>query len=150
MKRVLLALAILLIAALPAASQQDEEGCKDHPLFPRVPTFQISGCDSEPSDSFEFEKAGGVVRVEGRYSKIDYWVRENAVTPEPLQILRRYRNLVAAKGGTKLLERLDSDGARLTATVPGPKGSGAVWVEVYVTMGGECYSLVIVEEKAAR
>jgi OmpA-OmpF porin, OOP family len=147
MNRALLALGILLIATAPALAQQDEEGCKDHPVFSRMPGFHISGCDSDDPSSFEFEVPGGPVKVEGHYWKIDYWVKDNAPQPTTLQVVRNYLSSVAAKGGTKLLERVSSSEGTLTAKMPGPKGSGTIWLQVHVTMEGEVYSLTIVQEK---
>ncbi len=147
MKRLVLALAILLASAIPVGAQQDEQGCKDHPLFARLPNFQISACETQASDSFEFERREGPAKIEGQYWKIDYWVRDDAQEPQPVQILQRYWSRAASRGATKLLERLDSDGGILTARIPGTRTSGTTWLEVYVTMGGECYSLTIVQEK---
>jgi hypothetical protein len=150
MKRALLALGILLVVAAPARAQQDEEGCKDHPAFPRMASFFISDCDSEEPSSFDFEKPGGSVTVAGHYWKIDYWRRDDAPQPAPLQIARKYWNLMAAQGGTRLLERVDSSGVLLTARMPGPKGSGTLWLQVHVPTDGEVYSLIIVQEKGMR
>jgi hypothetical protein len=147
MKTIVLALAIVLAAAVPAAAQQDEEGCKDHPLFARMTGFHISGCDAEDPSSFEFDKPGGTVTVQGRYSKIDYWLKENARQPTTQQIVRHYWNVVAARGGTKVLEQLTPDEATLTVKMPGAKGAGAIWLQLHVAMEGEVYSLTIVQEK---
>jgi hypothetical protein len=149
MRRAVLTLAILLVAAAPAAAQQDDEGCKDHPSFARVPNYYISGCDTEQPSSYEFDRPGGTVTVEGEYWKIDYWVRDPARQPTALQIIRNYWTQVAAKGGTKVLEKMDPDGGTLTAKMPGPKGTGSIWLQVHVTMDGEVYSLTIVQEPPA-
>jgi hypothetical protein len=149
-KRALLALGILLVAAAPTPAQQDEAGCKDHAVFSRLPDFFISGCDSEEPSSFEFDTPGGSVKVEGHYWKIDYWLKDNVRQPTTLQIARHYWNLMAAKGGTKVLEQLNSSEGTLTARMPGPKGSGTIWLQVHVTMDGEVYSLTIVQEGPAR
>ena len=150
MKRALLALGVLLIAAVPAQAQQDEEGCTDHQVFPRVPNFYISGCDSQEPSSFEFEQRGGPVSVEGHYWKIDYALKDAARQPTPLQIVRKYWNMMAAKGGTKLLEAMEPGGVTLTAKMPGSKGSGTFWLQVYVALEGEVFSLTIVQERPAR
>jgi OmpA-OmpF porin, OOP family len=147
MKRALFALGILLVAAVPALAQQDEEGCKDHPLFARMPGFHISGCETEDPSYFEFDVPGGSLKVEGRYWKIDYWLKDNARQPTTVQVVRNYWNLVAAKGGTRVVEQVNASEGTLTAKLPGPKGSGTIWLQVHVTMEGEVYSLAIVEEK---
>lgn len=150
MKNVLLALALLLVATSATAARQDEPGCKDHPSFARLPKFLISDCETQAADSFEFERRDAPLKVQGQYWKIDYWIADDAQAPEAIQILRTYWNRAAARGGTKLLERLDSDGGILTVKIPGTTTSGATWLEVFVTMGGECYSLTIVQEKPNR
>lgn len=150
MMRVLLALVILVAAAGPASARQDEPGCRDHPMFSRMPNYLISDCESEEPGSFEFERAGGPVKVDGHYWQIDYWVPEGVRQPTSLQVLQYYAKLVAARGGTKLLERLDPDGALFTARIPAPKGAGTIWLQVYATMDGEIYSLTIVQERPAR
>jgi hypothetical protein len=147
MSRAVLALGILLVAAVQAPAQQDEAGCKDHPLFARMAGFHISGCDEDAKSSFEFDKPGGLVTVEGHYWKIDYWLKDNARQPTPGQIARHYWTLAATRGGNKVLEQLDSTEGTLVVRLPGPKGSGMVWLQVHVTMDGEVYSLTIVQEK---
>jgi OmpA-OmpF porin, OOP family len=148
MKRALLALGILLLATCPAAAQQDEEGCKDHPLFARMAGFHISGCEDEDPSYFEFDvPRGGSQKVDGHYWKIDYWLKDNARQPTTAQIIRNYWNLVAAKGGVKVLEEVTPAEATLTAKLPGAKGAGAIWLQVHATMEGEVYSLALVQEK---
>jgi len=150
MKRALLALGILLVAAVPAPAQQDEAGCKDHPLLARMTGFHISGCDEEEPSSFEFDTPAGSVTVEGHYWKIDYWLKDNAPQPTTRRILGNYTKLAAARGGTRVLEQLDSSEGTLVTKMPGPKGSGTVWLQVHATMDGEVYSLTIVQEKPVR
>ncbi len=147
MKTIVLALAIVLAAALPAAAQQDEEGCKDHPLFARMTGFHISGCEDEDASYFEFDIPQGSQKVDGHYWKVDYWLKDNARQPTTAQIVRNYWSLVAAKGGTRVLEEVTPSEATLTAKMPGPKGSGTIWLQVHATMDGEVYSLAIVQEK---
>ena len=150
MKRVILALGFLVIMAAPAFAQQDEEGCKDHPMFSRMPNFYLSGCEDQEFSSFEFEKPDGYQKVEGRYWKIEYWVKEGAQKPGPLQIGRNYWNPMAAKGGTKIYEVMDAGGGTLVAKMPGPKGAGTIWLQVSISNSGAAYTLYIVQETAMR
>jgi hypothetical protein len=148
MKKLLLSLALVLAASLPAAAQQDEEGCKDHPLFARMTGFHISGCEDEDPSDFEFDvRGGGSQKVDGHYWKIDYWLKDNARQPTTAQIIRKYWNLAAAKGGVKILEEMTPSEATLTVKMPGAKGAGALWLQVHVAMEGEVYSLAIVQER---
>lgn len=147
MRNAFLALAFLVAAACPAAAQQDEDGCRDHPLFARMTGFHISGCEDEDPSYFEFDVKGGTQKVDGHYWKVDYWLKDNARQPTTRQVVRNYANIVAAKRGTSLVEEVTPGEATLTARMPGPKGAGTIWLQLHVTMEGEVYSLAIVQEK---
>lgn len=141
---------LLAAAAAPVAAQEDEEGCKDHPMFSRMPNYYITGCEDQEFSTFEFELLDGYKTVEGHYWKLDFGIKEDAKTAGPLQIGRNYWNTMASKGGTKLVERLDSGGGWLVARMPGPKGSGAIWVQINVSNSGNGYTLHVVQEAAMR
>ncbi len=150
MRRVVFALGILAVLAVPAFAQEDEQGCKDHPMFSRMPNFYLSSCDEQEFSAFEFDTAGGSQKVEGHYWKLEYAIKEGAKKPGPLQIARNYWSPMAAKGGTRLLEQLDTSGGTLTARMPGPSGAGTIWLQVYITLSGEAYTLDIVQQTAMR
>jgi outer membrane protein OmpA-like peptidoglycan-associated protein len=150
MRRLILLLACLTIVTAPAFAQEDEEGCKDHPMFSRMPGFYISYCEDQEFSTHEFELADGYQNVEGRYWRIDFWIKEGAKTPGPLQIGRNYWNAMAAKGGTRIVESFDSGGGDLVARMPGPAGGGTIWVGVDVSNGGQAYAVHIVQEAAMR
>ena len=44
----------LIAGAAEAISQEDVKGCKDHPLFTRMPNFFIRLCESSDFDRHEF------------------------------------------------------------------------------------------------
>lgn len=150
MRRWFLLFSLLTIVAAPAFAQEDEEGCKDQPMFSRMPNFYISGCEDQEFSTFDFDMPDGSKTVEGRYWKIDFSSKEGAKAPGPLQIGRNYWNAMASKGGTRIVERLDSSGGTFVANMPGPKGSGTVWVQVYVANWGSAYTLHVVQETAMR
>ena len=135
---------------VPVAAQEDEEGCKDHPMFSRMPNFYIFGCEDQEFSSFEFELADAYKNVEGHYWRLDFGLKDDAKTPGPLQIGRNYWNTVASKGATRLVEVFDPGGGTLVATMPGPGGGGTIWVQVSVANGGSAYSLHVVQEAAMR
>jgi OmpA-OmpF porin, OOP family len=103
-------MAILILSAVPLLAQEDAEGCKDHALFNRLSGFFISNCDSSQYDLRRFPKGpladtaegkrAAVVDVEGPVWKIDYALREGAVKPSPLQIMRNFQNAAKRGGGT--------------------------------------------------
>jgi OOP family OmpA-OmpF porin len=141
---------LLVVAVAPAAAQEDEEGCKDHPMFSRMPNFYIASCEDQEFSAFEFELSDGYKNVEGHYWKLDFWIKEGAKTPGPLQIARNYWNTMASKGGTKLVEQLNAGGGTLTARMPGPQGTGTIWLQISVGNSGDAYTMTIVQEAAMR
>lgn len=56
-------LVLLTVLAAPVAAQEDEEGCKDHPMFSRMPNFYISGYEDQEFSAFEFELSDGYQKV---------------------------------------------------------------------------------------
>jgi OmpA-OmpF porin, OOP family len=102
---------VLLFSSAPARAQQDAEGCKDHPLFTRLPNFFIASCDSSEFDLRRFpqgplkvnaegEKRAHAVDVEGPVWKINYELQEGKTKPSPLQIMRNFQNATRQGGGT--------------------------------------------------
>lgn len=149
--RTLLAALVLSLACAPAFAQQaDEEGCTDHPMFSRMPNFFITSCEDQEFGVHEFDIPDGSRRVEGHYWSVNFEVREGAKAPGPLQVGRNYWNPMAAKGGKRYLEDLDAGGGTMVASMPGPAGSGTVWVQVSVSNSGEMYSVTIVQEAGMR
>jgi hypothetical protein len=74
MRRIALGALALLLAAAPARAQEDDEGCKDHPLFTRFPNSYIVDCASSQFDLRKFpvgqmkpgEEVSGPSRSRGR------------------------------------------------------------------------------------
>ncbi len=143
-------LATITVFAAPArAQQQDEEGCKDHPMFTRMPNYVITNCEDQEFSTFEFTVGDTSKKVEGHFWAIGFSSREGAKVAGPLQIGRNYWNAMSGKGGKRLVEELSSGGGTMTATMPGPKG-GTVWVQVDVSNSGEMYTLTVVQEEGMR
>jgi outer membrane protein OmpA-like peptidoglycan-associated protein len=129
--------------ALPAGAQ-DVEGSKDHPMFSRMPGYEIQEYDEQEFGAHEFllepEK-----RVEGRYWRISYGVKEGAKKSGPLQIARNYTNLLVQRKGRKLSEEVHADGGVSIATMP-VSGGRTLWLEVTIGNSGDYYTLTVVEE----
>jgi outer membrane protein OmpA-like peptidoglycan-associated protein len=137
--------AALLAVPAPVLAQQDEEGCKDHPMLSRFSGYYISDCETRDFSSYDFTlPEDAEKRVEGRYWRISYWMKEGAKSASPLQLSRNYANALAPRGGVKVLENVDTAGG--TATLRLPAGGKNIWVEVSISNGGEAYTLTVVEE----
>jgi len=140
-----IAAAALLAVPAPAIAQQDEEGCKDHPMLSRFPGYYISECEVREFSAHDFTTAEDVEKkMEGRYWRISYWVKEGAKSASPLQLLRNYANALAPRGGVKVFENIDTTGG--TATLRLPAGGKNIWVEVSISNVGGAYALTVVEE----
>lgn len=142
-RKVLTCLALLLCLPVAAWAQQvDEPGSKDHPLIPRLPNYYIAGYEAH---DFGAEMFGldddKEERVEGRFWKIEYYLKEGVRPPSPLEIARNYRNAAIAKGGK--IRMSDPEGNHTVAMLK--QGDGELWFHCAVANGGEVYTLTIVE-----
>lgn len=100
------ALALCLCDTTPALAQ-DEEGCKDHPLFTRVPNMHIAGCSSSQFDMRAFPVGTAdsdgqtkAVEVEGPVEFLQYEMNEGVTPASGLQIMRNFENAAKKAGGT--------------------------------------------------
>jgi OOP family OmpA-OmpF porin len=168
----LAALASLLLVSAPV---QDKEGCKDHPLFNRMPNFEIYSCNTVDFDAVDFAKPGlkqwdkpsDYETIEGKVFSISYKLKEG-VTPPPtaLQIIRNFQNAAKAAGGAVLGDFTNPFAAGLAENMqkfmvdsPGgtsyqrytnlkfTKGDSEYWVNVAASADYNDYNLVIVERK---
>lgn len=159
---------LLLLASLPALAQEtDAEGCKDHPLFNRMPGYLIGSCEAKQFDARDFpassaledgNKPAKLETVEGAQTTLFYTSTDGNTHPSALQIARNYQNAVKAAGGVVLAEfgAADSDRALNTESGWGDrvtvlklnKGGKEIWAEVLPHPGGGGYALYIGEREA--
>lgn len=167
--------AVLISLCLVSAPAQDKEGCKDHPLFNRMPNFEIYGCASVDFDAVDFAKPGlkqwdkpeNYQSIEGKVFNISYKLKEGASPASALQIIRNFQNAAKAAGGTVLGDFVNPFAAELTQNTqrfmvdsPGAtsytrytnlkftKGNSEYWVNVAASDDYHDYNLVIVERQA--
>jgi OOP family OmpA-OmpF porin len=144
MIRALWTLLGILCLTLPIfAQQKDDPGCKDHPLFTRMPDSWIHGCTQKEFDAYAFNIGQGKTsQVEGKLWKITYYPQAALKSkPSELQILRNFENAVVKLGGSVLSKDKTRETLQLT------KDGKEVWVEVWAEFTGK-YGLTIVEKKA--
>lgn len=139
-------LALILLIPLSVAAQEDEG--KDHPRIPRMPGYFISNANETDFDGYDFELGGDKTqRVEGRYWRIDYALKDDARRASPLEIVRNYENQARARGGRCVHQAVDPTGGSATIVMPG-QGGGEVWIAIQIANSGHYYSLTIVETAA--
>lgn len=146
MRAFLLAAAIFSIAAGVGlrAQDQDVDGSKDHPMLSRFPGYYIEDYDAQDFGAYEFYLGERTQKVEGRYWKIAYWLKDGSKKGGPIEIARNYVNLLLQRGGVKLFDDMDAGGGHTVARMPA--GGKNIWVEIEVNNNGEVYDLTVVEE----
>jgi outer membrane protein OmpA-like peptidoglycan-associated protein len=141
MKKALIVLmsAVFLLPAMGIFAQQDQAGCKDHPLFPtRMPEYSIAACKVEDFGVYEFfATKGPKTPVEGKFTFITYdFIGQRASEPSGLAVIRNYENAIRKVGGTILQSdpqrwvngKIVKDGRETWAQIE--KGNGKIWLRI--------------------
>jgi outer membrane protein OmpA-like peptidoglycan-associated protein len=105
MKKTALIFVLVMANIAPAFSQEDAEGCKDHPLFNRLLNFFIESCqENYDVINFVIDPTGKAETIEGKVTIIRYVFNEESAAklPSKLQVMRNYENAIVAKGGKKV------------------------------------------------
>ncbi len=148
LRRLLMTLALMGVAAAPAWAQADMEGAKDHPVVPRLAGGQYYISDYEARDfgADQFYVGTDEVTAEGRFTRIEYWIKDNGKPFSGVEVGRNYQRAVADKKGETLHFDLSNSGGAATfrLTLDGRR----IWIGLDVSNGGEVYELTIVEEAA--
>ena len=99
--------------AQSAWSEEDAAGCKDHPLFNRMPGYRINNCETKEFDARDFPASAALgadnkpVKVETVEGVQTYVVQEmpgETKRASGLKIQRNYQNAVKAAGGVVIAE----------------------------------------------
>ena len=142
-----------LLAASPLTAQsEDREGCRDHPLVPRMPQFHLCDCTTKEFDSFGFRlqnttgDEGKKETVEGKFYERHYCLNEGAPEPSALQIFRNYENAFQAAGVTVVAKVVEKGNSYSFITARFTKNGMETWVNLEVSEPE--YYLTIVERQA--
>jgi len=105
MKKLFLTTVVLLFTCISGFTQ-DAEGCKDHPLFTRMPGYYISECTQSYNQLDFYNSKGEDVKLEGNLSYAWYILNAESGKTEPsyFQIIKNYANAIISKGGKKIYE----------------------------------------------
>ncbi len=138
-----IALMAMLFALPVSAQQKDVQGCKDHPLFTRMPESWIHNCDQRDFNAFAFKTGQKTTeQVEGKYWKLSYYPQASAKSkPSEVQIQRNFENAVNTLGGSAVYKEKSKETFRIT------KDGKEFWVELTTEFTGK-YGLTIVEKAA--
>ena len=151
-------------------ANDDAEGCKDHPLFNRMPGYRINTCEIKQFDAREFPASGAlnadnkavkVETVEGVQTFIVYDMPGETKTASGLQIQRNYLNAVKSAGGVVIAEYgAENSGKQLSDDTWGNgdraavfklnKGGKEIWARVHPYNSGAGYALYIAEREVMK
>jgi len=137
------AVAFFIAIGLAGAAESDKKGCADHPVFPtRMSGYIIRDCETKDFDAFQFETGKREKNVvEGRRTKLIYWIQDRSKEPSALAIVRNYENAIKSVGGTVLfLEqnrwvngKIVKDGKEIWAQAE--RGNGQIWLNIVEKAG---------------
>lgn len=142
---------ILLISTTLFAQQNDAEGCKDHPLFNRIPNFYINECEHQDFNAYAFpieNSTNDEVKtetVEGNNFFYNYVQKEGSTDISELQIFRNFENAIKSAGGNIVAKVVEVNNSYSFITAKFKKGNTESWVKV--TASTREYTLYIVERK---
>ncbi len=138
-----LLLALCLLSGSAWAAPGDADGCQDHPLLSRMPTYLIERCETHDFDQHTFYNAKREeLKIEGKLFEIRYAQQTGKTGVTRLQILRNYDNAISKIGGTQVYRDDDGNGYWRVS-----RGSKEVWVHInaYIPEG---WMLTVVEREA--
>ncbi len=123
----------LFINTANFAQTKDEENCKDHPLFNRMPNFIIMEC-AENFNKIEIPISGNKSKdIEGNVSRIvfDFNVDVEFKMPSQLQVIKNFENAVTKMNGKTIFSSLYADDFELNgATFNFSKDKKEYWVKL--------------------
>jgi outer membrane protein OmpA-like peptidoglycan-associated protein len=132
---------LLLFTSIPAAAQEDTRGSADHPLFPnRMPGYIISNYQQQGFSSYKF-RTRPPMAVEGKYTRIHYYLKDTTKHPGGLAIKRNYENAIKSVGGQVI--HSDENVSVMKATRDGVEVIAEV--QASNTYAGRYYFMHIVE-----
>lgn len=140
----ILVVLFLTSTAVSLPARQDVKGSSDHPLFPnRMPGYSISNYQQQGFSSYRF-RTRPPQSVEGKYTRIHYYLKDTNQHPGGLAIRRNYENAIKSVGGQVVFS--DDNVSVMKATRNGVE----VWAEVQASTNyvGRYYFLHIVEREA--
>ncbi len=140
----LLTILFLVCIASTGSYAQDVKGSSDHPLFPnRMPGYTISIYQQQAFSSYKF-RTKPPQTIEGKYTRIHYYLKDTTQNPGGLAIRRNYENAIKSIGGEVIYS--DDNISVMRASRDGVE----VWAELQAAtkITGRIYFLHVVERTA--
>lgn len=151
MKKLLFLLVIICTSNFVIAQDEatDAPGCKDNPLFNRMPNTIIGECSSNYEEMDVSMSAVKADKKEGTKTSITYnYALEEATAPSFFQIVKNFENAITKKGGKRIYYNQEGG----TATLFANSGGKDVWVVLNDFGGGKKgnFQLITLEIEAMK
>lgn len=124
MRKIILPL-LFACTSITVSAQDDAPGCKDNPMFNRMPNMIIGECSSN-YDEMEIAMSADVKQTkEGTKTTIQYnYALEEATAPSFFQIVKNFENAILKTGGKRIYYSKEAG----VATFFTKSGGKDVWV----------------------
>ncbi|MEO8150561.1 MAG: OmpA family protein [Bacteroidia bacterium] len=153
MKKVITTIILMSIFLVRAFAQDDvptdAPGCKDSPMFNRMPNTVIAECSSNYDEMEIAMSAENTVKKEGTKTTIQYnYNLEEATAPSFFQIVKNFENAMMKTGGKRIYYNNEAG----TATLFTKSAGKDVWVVLTDYGGGKKgnFLLAILEIEAMK
>ena len=130
MKKITTTLLLILFYTITVFAQQDADGCKDSPMFPkRMSNYFISECKSNYGEADFNVKEEEIIHKEGTFTSVryDFNAESGQQKPSVLQILKNYE---AAAKNIGALTVYQSSGTAIGTYKIIKNGADAVWIKI--------------------
>ena len=148
MKKLVLLVALVVFNTLQVAAQEDLEGCKDSPMFNRMPNTLIVEC-SKNFDLVDVKTSPDKTeQIEGTKTYIGYTYNYDSkvLPPSFYQIVKNHENAIVSKGGKRIYYSKEG-GVATFLTKAGNKDIYVI-LQDYGGIGEGQYGLTILEVEA--
>lgn len=169
-RRLVCSLGLLVVFLGAARAEPDAEGCKDHPLFTRLPNHYIYGCKHSQFDLRRWpvgpmgsDGKTKLEEVEGEFWSVEYAPNDGATKPSGLQVQRNFQSAARKAGGTVegtypewctlMLDdsfQLGNACTNYGTTLKIVKSGREFWVFVNAVGAGDGYTLYVQERGAMK
>jgi outer membrane protein OmpA-like peptidoglycan-associated protein len=148
MKKIVLLL-LTVVSTQFINAQEDAAGCKDSPLFNRMPNTSIGGCSSNYDEMEIPMSADKTEKKEGTKTTIQYnYEKEESTAPSFFQIVKNFENAITKTGGKRVFYSKEPG----VATFSTKSGGKDIWVVLHDFSGGKAgnFELNILEMEAMK
>lgn len=179
LKSVLITMIVIATSGVLNA-QEDADGCRDYPLFSRMPNYYLFNCEEVEFGSMKFPVGApnpnneNLIKseiIEGKIMVFSFLLKDDKKPASGLQIMRNFQNAANINGGAikgeyqgwckAMYEYSGSDinegtipfgngCTNWSLTIKFAKDNKEVWVYVQMSGDGEGYDMLIAEKEAMK